>query len=156
MKSVTHYVFSVGVGVYAASVVHLYLPVSLLLGAWLGVSTSFTIDAIGHSRRGDRKVRSWTTHSILTAPIWGALLGLLSVFVLYRLVQISPGSELLAFSAGMGVLAGYSHLVLDSLTEGGVFLGRSRLAIAHLRNNNLILNLVFAGLGILLILAGLG
>jgi len=142
--------------VYASSITRFHLPVSLLLGAWLGVSTSFAIDAVGHTKRNGRKVRSWTAHSIFTAPLWGASLGLLTIAISTKLTGVALGDELLVFSTAMGVLAGYSHLLLDSLTEGGIYLGRKRAALAHFRNSNLVLNSVFVVLGVLLALAGLG
>jgi len=45
--------------------------------------------------------------------------------------------------------------LLDVLTEGGVYLGRRRVALAHLRYDNVILNGAFAFIGVLLILAAL-
>ena len=43
--------------------------------------------------------------------------------------------------------------MLDAFTESGVYLWRRRIALAHLRYNNLILNGAFAVLGVLLIFA---
>ncbi len=59
------------------------------------------------------------------------------------------------FVAGLGIVLAYSHLLLDALTEGGVYLWRRRIALAHLRYNNLILNGAFAALGVLLVFAAL-
>jgi len=156
MKAVTHNLFSVGVEVYFVSVVRAFWPSSLLLGAWLAVSTGFVIDALGHSGREGMSVRSWATHSVLTAPLWGAFIGLSTPLVATSLLRVTPDVRLLGFSALLGVLAAYSHLLLDSLTEGGVFALRHRIAIAHFGNNNLVLNSAFSLFGIVLCLAGLG
>ena len=47
----------------------------------------------------------------------------------------------------------YSHLLLDSLTQGEVHLGRRRVALAHLRYDNGVLNGAFAALGLLMVFA---
>ena len=57
------------------------------------------------------------------------------------------------FVAGLGAVLAYSHILLDALTEGGVYIGRRRAALAHLRYDNLILNGTFTGLGVLLVFA---
>ena len=66
--------------------------------------------------------------------------------------QTTTASQAL-FAAGLGTTLAYSHLLLDALTEGGVYLGRRRVALAHLRYNNLILNGAFATFGVLLAFA---
>jgi len=58
-------------------------------------------------------------------------------------------------AVGIGAVLSYSHLLLDSFTEGGIYLGRRRLAIAHLRYNNPVANGAFTALGAILILAAL-
>jgi len=156
LKSVAHNVFSLGVAVYVTCASQVYLPASLFLAVWLAITVNFMIDALGHSRRSDRPVRSWITHSVLTAPVWGGSIGFLTSCIVFALLQSVPSDEVLAFSVGLGVLLSYSHLLLDSLTEGGIFLGRGRMAITHFRNGNLLLNALFSVLGILLALAGLG
>jgi hypothetical protein len=150
MKSITHNVFSLGLELLAASTAHIFLPGSLLMAAWIALAVNYFIDFAGHRRRGDRSIRSWITHSVFTAPLWGAAIGLFTVFVYTRLFQATVGFELYPFSAVLGFLAGYSHLFLDSLTEGGVFLGRTRIAISHFGNNGILLNSVFVGMGVLL------
>jgi hypothetical protein len=157
MRSATHGFFSVGVGLFTASAIHLYLPLSLLLGAWLGACIGFVIDILGHSPRGNRQVRSWVTHSLVTAPLWGVLLGVATTFVLTNPLPPMSMNPLLELSIVLGIVAAYSHLLLDALTEGGVYgVGRRRVALAHFGNDNLLLNWSFILLGIVLASAGLG
>jgi len=131
-----------------------FIPLSLLLAVWLAVSVNFAIDALGHSRRARGAVRSWITHSIFTGPLWGVSLGLLTMVLVGSALRLTPGDDILELSGVLGALAGLSHLFLDSLTEGGVFLWRrKRIALAHIGNGNILLNSVFSFLGILLVVA---
>jgi hypothetical protein len=86
------------------------------------------------------------------APLWGVSISLLSVVIPTRFLgnyELTAG--FLVFSASVGVLASYSHLLLDSLTEGGVYLGGGRIAIAHFRNGGFLLNSCFILLGLLML-----
>lgn len=153
-KSVTHNVFSAGLCIFAVVFFGAFLPVSLLLAVWLSFSVNFVIDVLGHSKRARGPVRSWTTHSVFTAPLWGASPGVLTAAFVAGTLQLAPADDLLELSAVLGALAGLSHLFLDSLTEGGVFLWRRRrIALAHLGNGGVLLNATFSFLGILLVVA---
>jgi hypothetical protein len=102
-------------------------------------------------------MRTWRTHSIITAPFWGAAAWALTLILPAALVGVFPPNlTLLGFFVTLGVLAGWSHLLLDSLTEGGVFAfdGR-RWAVAHFSYDNLLLNLGFSALGLILLLRAL-
>jgi hypothetical protein len=74
-----------------------------------------------------------------------------------RLLDIVLGQAMTTpqavFVAELGAILAYSHILLDALTEGGVYIGRRRVALAHLRYDNLILNGTFTGLGVLLVFA---
>ena len=100
-------------------------------------------------------IRSFWTHSIFTAPVWGIALAVASVYLLDVVIGQSMTASQTFFAAGLGTVLAHSHLLLDALTEGGVYLGRRRVALAHLRYNNVILNGAFAFAGLLLILAAL-
>jgi hypothetical protein len=154
LKSITHNFFSAGVGLFVVAHIGLFLPFSLLFAVWLALSTNFAIDAVGHSMKSGRTARSWTTHSVFTAPLWGATIGFLTIAVPANLLHYAPTTDLQYFSVAVGALASYSHLLLDSLTEGGVYLGRSRIALAHFSNNNFLLNSCFILLGVLLGISG--
>lgn len=81
MKALTHDVFSLGVGSYL--VFHLErLPVLpfLLLVVWLAFATNELIDVLGHFARGGIPVRTFWTHSVFTAPIWGIAAAIISTY----------------------------------------------------------------------------
>ncbi|MDV3278025.1 MAG: hypothetical protein LYZ69_06100 [Nitrososphaerales archaeon] len=93
-------------------------------------------------------VRSPLTHSIFTAPVWGAGTAYVLWLAGSALGLVGPGFEWLIIVSG--VLAAYSHLLLDSITEGGVYFLTKRIAIAHFSYSNPALNAVFAAVGLLL------
>src|SRR5260370_29916467 len=101
------------------------------------------------------RIPSFWTHSICTAPVWGIALAVASVYLLDMVIGQSMTTSQTLFAAGLGTMLAYSHLLLDALTEGGVYLGRRRVALAHLRYNNVILNGAFGFVGVLLRLAAL-
>jgi hypothetical protein len=151
LKAITHDLFSVGVGVYLLSRVDglSNLPYLILI-VWLALATNEVIDVLGHFTRGGTPVRSFWTHSIFTAPVWGIVVAIPSVYLLDRIIGqgVTPSQS---FVSGLGALLAYSHLLLDAITEGGVYLVRRRVALAHLRYNNPIINGAFAALGLLLV-----
>ena len=154
MKAITHDVFSLGVGLYFAYHVDQPPPLSfLVLVVWLALVTNELIDVLGHITRGGRPVRSFWTHSVFTAPMWGIAVALLSAYLLDIVVGQAMTTAQGLLVAGLGIVLAYSHLLLDALTESGVYLGRRRVALAHFRYDNLILNGVFAGLGVVLAFA---
>ena len=154
MKAITHDLFSVGVGLYLlVRIDGPSSPLYLLLAVWLAFITNRVIDGLGHSTRGGMSVRSFWTHSIFTAPVWGIAFAVASVYLLDVVIGQNMTASQTLFAAGLGAVLAYSHLLLDALTEGGVYLGRRRVALAHLRYNNLVLNGAFATLGLLLALA---
>jgi Protein of unknown function (DUF1286) len=156
LKGVTHDIFSLGLCLYLAYHVCRLAPFpDLPLVVWLALATNKLIDALGHrTSRDGLPVRSFWTHSIFTAPIWCISAALVSFYLLdVLLLGQAMGAPQTLFAAGLGLVLAYSHLLLDALTEGGVFLGRKRIALAHLRYNNPILNGVFAALGLMLVFA---
>ena len=156
MKAITHDFFSVGVGFYLlVRIGGQSSPLYLLLVVCLAFATNEVIDRLGHSARGGMSIRSFWTHSIFTAPVWGIALAVASVYLLDMVIGQSMTTSQTLFAAGLGTMLAYSHLLLDALTEGGVYLRRRRVALAHLRYNNLVLNGAFAFIGVLLILAAL-
>jgi len=154
MKAITHDLFSLGVGLYLVfrvagqtNILYTLLILFLVLG------TNEVIDALGHFNRGGIPVRSLWTHSVFTAPIWGAGVAVASAYLFGIIIGETMTATQTVFAAGLGAVLAYSHLLLDSLTEGGVYLGRRRIALAHLRYNNLALNSAFAAIGVLLAFA---
>jgi hypothetical protein len=156
LKAITHDVFSLGVALYLVHYVELPLTLSfLVLVVWLAFATNELIDALGHVTRGGRPVRSFWTHSVFSAPVWGMAAALVSARLLDIILGQAMTTSQALFVAGLGGILAYSHILLDALTEGGVYLGRRRVALAHLRYDNLILNGTFTGLGVLLVFASL-
>jgi Protein of unknown function (DUF1286) len=151
LKAITHDVFSLGVGLYL--VCHVGRPPDapvLVLVVWLAFATNEVIDVLGHVARVGRPVRSFWTHSVFTAPIWGIAVALASAYLLTTIFGQASTTPQTFFIAGLGTVLAYSHLLLDALTEGGVYLGRRRIALAHMRYNNPMLNGAFVLLGLLL------
>lgn len=153
MKSITHDVFSLGVGLYVAYYLERPPVLLFLLVVWLALAVNEVIDVLGHVPRLGRPVRSFWTHSVFTAPAWGAATALASAYIVGSLLGRGFTAPQMLFVVGLGILVAYSHLLLDALTEGGVFLGRRRFALAHFRYDNVLLNGAFAALGVLLLFA---
>ena len=153
MKALTHYIFSIGIGVLLCERLGHFSFIDVVLVVWLGLAVNAVIDVFGHGIRGGVGNRSFLTHSVFTAPLWGGAVAVLSVYVPVKF-QIFPISLWeAAFVVGMGVVVAYSHLFLDALTEGGVFWGKRRIALAHMRYNNRILNGAFLVIGAFFTLA---
>ena len=148
VKALTHYVFSAGSAFYLLAAMGLGSAGSFLLAAWLSLSVNFLIDFAGHGLRSGRPRRSALTHSVFTGPLWGAVVGSLSASVF----GLSTSRGQLVLWGAYGAFVAMTHLFLDSLTEGGVYLTSHRIAIAHFRYNNAMLNASFVLLGGLLAL----
>lgn len=153
MKAITHLLFSIGVGVFLLCRFEGPSPLLLVLTVWLAFATNEVIDVLGHFNKGGAPTRSFWTHSVFTAPLWGIAIAIATVYILDRIVGLGMSPLQAIFLYGLGVVLAYSHLLLDAVTEGGVFLGRRRVALAHFRYNNPVLNGAFAALGVLLVLA---
>ena len=149
MKELTHYAFSAGASLYCLSVLGQLSLLSISVALWLSFSVNYTIDALGHSMFGTPS-RTRLTHSVFTAPLWGALISSTSIYILSREVSSGPLVAVLGFWTGAGVLVSLGHLFLDCMTEAGVYYWRGRVAIAHFRYDNAPLNagFIFAGLGL--------
>jgi len=154
VKSLTHNVFSIGLMVFVVSLFGDPLLVTLVVVAVAVYLTNLLIDRLGHSKSEGVMRRTWLTHSLLTAPAWGAVAWGLTLTVFLALRGFYPPEPiLLAFFMSLGGMAGWSHLLLDALTEGGVFgFSRRREALAHFSYDNVPLNLSFCLLGVFLFL----
>jgi len=140
MKLITHYIFTAGLLVWM-------LPgyLGFLLSVWLAFSVNRLID-FGHTHKHGFSSRSWVTHDLFTAPLWGLAVGFLTYYALqYANVEIS-----LVILAGL--VSALSHLFLDSVTESGIFVSGKRKALAHFSYNNPFINAVFIVAGLLFIL----
>lgn len=147
MKAVTHYAFSAGVSVYLLSIFGLLSFSSVLFALWLSFSVNYVIDVAGHANRNGNPVRTRLTHSVFTAPLWGALVSAASLFFLLQVARWgSPAVVVLWITAGTLVALG--HLMLDSMTQAGVYYWKHRIAMAHFRYDNPAVNLGFIVLGL--------
>jgi len=156
MKAITHYLFSTGVSFTLISLSHAPDLSSILMALWLSLSINYLIDLLGHLSRNGNPTRTRVTHSIFTAPFWGAAVAIASLTVLSQASGPGPSLYVLGFWTSVGVLVSEEHLFLDSLTQAGVYSWKRRIAIAHFRYDNVALNLGFALLGALLIVATFG
>lgn len=75
MKLVTHHLFSIGLMLVVASFFRYPVLFAIFLVVVAMVLTNILIDEVGHTRDGGIPRRTWVTHSIVTAPLWGAAAG---------------------------------------------------------------------------------
>lgn len=149
MKLLTHIVFCAGV------VVALFPSLPVVTRFSLAVVASFLVNLLivefGHTMHGRFVARSPLTHSVFTAPAWGGAVGYLVWMGFGSLRLVGGGMEVTFVAAG--VLVAISHLFLDSLTERGSYFLTGRVALAHFRSGNGLLNGVFllGGLALLLV-----
>ncbi|MDG7044066.1 MAG: DUF1286 domain-containing protein [Nitrososphaerota archaeon] len=148
MRLIAHDIFAFGLGTYVLAQLGAGIASSAALAFLLSVAVNRIIDA-GHYQKKGRPARSHLTHSVFTAPIWGLLVGLaissIALFVLHV--------DLLLPGAIAGTLAAFAHLFLDSLTEGGIFLWKKRMALAHFKYNNGLANGLAIMAGVLMLVA---
>ena len=148
MKMLTHIMF--GAGVVAALFPSLPLGVRLPLAGSSSILVNFAIDSFGHTMHGGFVARSPLTHSVVTAPVWGGALGYVLWAAGSGLGAVGGGVEM-AFIA-LGVVVALAHLLLDSVTERGVYLVMGRVALARFRSGDRVLNRLFVVLGVALFL----
>ena len=150
MKLLTHIVF--GAGLCYAFLSSMLGGPNLLTDAAFAVVLSYAvnhlIDALGHMKRDGWSVRTPLTHSVFTAPVWGAAVAYV-IWVVGAEYGL-PGGGAMYLAAG--VLVAFSHLLLDSITEGGVFFATRRIALAHFGNGSALLNGTFALCGVIMLL----
>ncbi len=156
MKALTHYLFSTGVSFGLLSLSHALTSGSIVMALWLSLSINYLIDVLGHVSRKGNPTRTRLTHSVLTAPVWGALVAAISLGAALRASGSGLPWEPLALWTFMGALVSAEHLFLDSLTEAGIYASKRRIAIAHFNYDNIALNIGFTLLGVLLIMVSLG
>ncbi len=118
-----------------------------MLAVWFSFSVNSTIDALGHFSRGGIPTRSWFTHSVFTAPVWGCLVGWLTLDLVYALAAQRPEALTLGFWMTICAIIALGHLFLDSLTGAGVYFTRKRISLAQFGYDNILLNLGFIAAG---------
>jgi hypothetical protein len=155
LKEVTHYLFSIGLSLYVLSTLHNLDARSLTMAVWLSFSVNFIIDLLGHVSRQGAPSRSWVTHSVFTAPMWGGAVGGLTLAAITSVLALRHFWTAITFWIIVGAIVAVGHLLLDSLTGAGVYFMRRRIALAHFSYDSQILNLGFIALGICLAVASL-
>lgn len=150
MKELAHYAFSVGASVYALSVLGFFSLPAVVASVWLSLSVNYVIDILGHSHQ-PYPSRTRLTHSVFTAPVWGALVSLASVVAFTQVTAGSTQPMVVIPWVFAGVLIAIGHLFLDSFTQAGVYYWKHRVAIAHFRYDNPLLNASFVLVGLTLL-----
>ena len=151
MKLFTHRVFAAGTAGYVADSFSLPLLEVILVM----VMASLMQDII-----------DWASHEAVYArgrvifrrtPLFHSPLGaVLAALIFTGLLLVFTGAyreRLLAYTLTM-LTASFSHLLLDSFTEKGVFIGKRRIFKERVfSNNNPMLNALFTLIGLFLIVA---
>lgn len=153
MKTYTHIAFSTGVACYVASALGIPLNVTLLIGVFAGLM-QLVIDVLSHETvyTADRVIHRRTP--LLHSPT-GALLVAVGFTALSAYVT-RPQLPLLLLQFLAMIVASYSHLLLDLLTERGIYVKGKRAWRKRLFSyNNPLLNFLFTVTGIALFLASL-
>ena len=145
----THVVF--GAGAAAALSPELPVDLRLVVAVTLSLLINPVIDELGHVVRRGFIARSPVTHSVFTAPLWGAAVGYLLGLAASELGMIVMNMWAILIIAGVVIAS--AHLFLDALTERGVYFLTKRIALAHFKTGNGLLNGLFFTVGLLLMIA---
>ncbi|MEL9990523.1 MAG: DUF1286 domain-containing protein [Thermoproteus sp.] len=147
MKLETHIIFSLGLVSFALHSLGAPPYKALTIAFIASLFGNYIIDKIGH--RGH--VRTPLTHTLPRSIAWS----LLSV----PLAVLPFGLASLPAALMAAALTGPSHMLLDALTEEGIYVKREgkwrRWAIAHFRYNNFVANGIAALAGIIMLVASL-
>ena len=133
MRLLTHIMFAMGLVLYTTGSAY---------AAVFAVLAQVIIDVLGHTHSHGYVRRSWVTHD--------AILSLLTVVLPMTLLTTYYVGNLLLSTYAM-TLALYSHLFLDWLTEGCIFIMRKRVGGLGIPYNQPVANTLFILLGILLL-----
>lgn len=121
MRLVTHILFSIAITLPLNLVFHTHYILALIPVAFVNVA----MDAAGHKNMMRTKLTHSPLSATVTALVWGAAL-----YFLLPLIGLSIPFYFVLLSSVMG---GWSHLFLDSMTMGGIFVFGKRFAIAHFK-----------------------
>ncbi|WP_292000320.1 DUF1286 domain-containing protein [Caldivirga sp.] len=158
MRLRTHVIFSMGLITLAESALRIS-NVVLLLGSSLVLSylINFLIDVLGHEEKNGFTRRTPRTHTMGRSFTLGLIISILTAMFLYYMSPIGIYKALII--ALMGPVTGWSHMLLDALTENGIYVKRrgkwTRFALAHFKYNNSALNWLFIVIGVMLIIKSL-
>ena len=158
MQLRTHVVFSIGLTTLIESTLGIS-NIILILGSSLVLSylINFLIDALGHEEKNGFIRRSPRTHTMGRSFTLGLIISLLVALFLYYMTPIGSYKALIIVL--MGPVIGWSHMLLDALTENGIYVKRRgrwvRFALAHFKYNNIALNWLFIIIGIIMLIRSL-
>lgn len=146
MRLITHILFSIMVLLALGMILHVHLILPVVILALVNIM----IDSFGHSTyRGLR--RTSMTHSPLSATIIGGVWGAVLYFLLPLFGVVAP----LWFMAAGGIVAAWTHLLLDSMTYSGIYVMKKRVAIAHFRNGPIDIPFLITSIVLILYFMGL-
>ena len=154
MKELTHCTFSVGASIFVLCVLDLLSWPSILVALWLSFAVNCAIDVFGHTWFGPPS-RTRLTHSLFTAPLWGVVVSYASYALVAQIFPVESVLVLWYWIVG-GIAIAMGHLFLDSFTQAGIFYWRRRIAIAHFRYDNPVVNAGFILIGLGLLAMALG
>lgn len=146
----THTAFTLGLLIAMLKMLNGLSLTMAVLAALIAYIVNLALDRLGHVKRGAVYVRSPLTHDICLSALWGLVISAAFTYasMLFN-IQVYPIEAVL-----MGPIGGLSHMLLDSLTEEGVYVRRRgtwrRVSIAHFRYNNPALNWLFTAIGLAL------
>lgn len=148
MKLSTHIIFAAGVTAFSMRYIYPVLVIHWPIVIVVAMAMQALIDVLSHETRvvNGRVIHRRTKflHSPLGATLLGLGLGLYLMFVL----PFEGFGVIIAL-----LLAAYSHLLLDAITEHGIYVFGKRTSRRRLlRYNNPIANGFFQLIGILLLL----
>jgi hypothetical protein len=155
LKLKTHNSFSIAIlticGVFFTTPL-----ISLISAAIISIIGNQIIDTLGHTKnyRGI-PVRTYKTHSLLRSILYGSIPAVL-LFIVVKALHISYLPAIPYFILIQGIFLGPTHLAMDIITEGGIFVKKNgrfqRYAISHIRYNDMFWNLFYQVIGIALII----
>ncbi len=156
MKFVTHLIVGAGVAAFVAAYTGCSIgcvAVSIVVGA----TAQGLVDQFGHESVGAIPRRIAVTHSPDGATILSLLLWVGTAIVFYQVGMLTSLADVLVM--GLAVwLAVMSHLVLDLVTEGGIYVSlRSdrRVKLFGFPYNNVMANRMAQFLGMALLVAAM-
>ncbi|WP_291764719.1 DUF1286 domain-containing protein [Caldivirga sp. UBA161] len=158
MKLRTHIIFSIGLTALIESALGIS-NIILLLGSSIVLSylINLLIDVLGHEERNGFTRRSPRTHTMGRSFAVGLIVSILVALFLYYMSPIGIYKALIIVL--MGPVVGWSHMLLDMLTENGIYVKRRgrwvRFALAHYKYNNPVLNWLFIIIGVMLLIKSL-
>ena len=146
-------VFSMGALALANSLALRDVIASLVIAGVVSALGNAVIDALGHERGFPR--RTPLTHTVPRSILWGSASAIPAIAM--ALLYYPPAAGAAAIMDGL--LVGPSHMLLDLVTEGGIYVKKRgkwrRVALAHIKYDDPLANGAAALAGIAMLAAAL-